>query len=314
MKPGHCVRSRAVPVTVRACAKLNLDLKVLGTRADGFHDLRTIFQTIALHDTIECVPREGPFAIECSNTSVPLDESNLIWRAAEALWCSLGRTGPVQDVLVRLDKQIPLQAGLGGGSADAAAALVALARVWRVRVSPDQLSDVAVTLGADVPFFLSGGTALGLGRGDEIYPLADWPRHWVVLLVPDFGVSSRQAYEWYDAGIDTASEAPEREPQYIQGPWPSRTVQMTNDLEGVIALRHPEINQMKAALRSAGAMASAMSGSGSTVFGLFQQRTEALAARDRLSVAGGRVILTESLGRGEYARQSRPVGQPTSHS
>jgi 4-diphosphocytidyl-2-C-methyl-D-erythritol kinase len=297
------MRSRTVPVTVRACAKLNLDLRVLGTRADGFHDLRTVFQTIALHDTLECVPREGPFAIECSTPSVPLDESNLIWRAADALWRSLGRAGPVQDIQVRLDKQIPLQAGLGGGSADAAATLVALSRLWRVTVSSDQLFDVAATLGSDVPFFLSGGTALGLGRGDEIYPLADW----LVLLVPDFGVSSRQAYEWYDAGIDTASEAPEREPQYIQGPWPSRTVQMTNDLEGVIALRHPEINQMKAALRSAGAMASAMSGSGSTVFGLFQQRTEAVAARDRLSAAGARVILTESLRRGEYARHSRPV-------
>ncbi len=294
-------------MTVRACAKLNLDLRILGTRADGFHDLRTVFQTIALHDTIECVPREGPFAIECSNASVPLDESNLIWRAAEALWRALGRDGPVQNVLVRLDKQIPLQAGLGGGSADAAATLVALARVWGATVRPEQLFDLAARLGADVPFFLSGGTALGLGRGDEIYPLADWPRHWVVLLVPDFGVSSRQAFEWYDAGIDTASTAPEREPQFVPGPWPPRTVQMTNDLEGVIASRHPEIDQMKAALRSAGALASAMSGSGSTVFGLFQRQTDAVAACDRLSGVGARVILSESLRRSEYARQGRPV-------
>lgn len=294
-------------MTGRACAKLNLDLKVVGKRADGFHDLRTVFQAIALHDTIECVPRKGPFAIECSTTSMPLDESNLVWRAADALWRSLGRTGPVRDVMVRLDKQVPLQAGLGGGSADAAATLVALARMWRVVVSPDQLSDVAATLGADVPFFLSGGTALGLGRGDEIYPLADWRRHWVVLLVPGFGVSSREAYEWYDAESDLGTEAPEGEPLYVSGPWPSRTVRMTNDLESAIAVRHPEIVQMKAALRSAGAVASAMSGSGSAVFGLFRGRRDAQAAVDALSGSDWRVILTESLTRGEYARYSRPV-------
>ena len=307
MKRGHCVQSSSGPVTVRACAKLNLDLRVLGIRADGFHDLRTVFQTIALHDTIEYVPREGRFAIECSTAAVPLDESNLIWRAADALWRASGRPGPVRDVLVRLEKQIPLQAGLGGGSADAAATLVALARVWGVALGPDQLSDVAVTLGADVPFFLSGGTALGLGRGDEIYPLADWPRHWVVLLVPDFGVSSRQAYEWYDAGSDIGRDAPERERHHVPGPWPSRTVGMMNDLEGAIALRHPEIDQMTSALRSAGALASAMSGSGSTVFGLFQRHPEALAARDRLSGSGCRVILTESLSRSRHARHNRPV-------
>src|SRR5215470_5184270 len=123
-----------VPVRIRAHAKINLDLRVLGMRADGFHELRTVFQAIALYDTITCIPREGPFAIECSTAGVPLDQSNLIWRAADTLWRSLRRSGPVRDVGVNLEKQIPLQAGLGGGSADAAAALVALARVWRIPV------------------------------------------------------------------------------------------------------------------------------------------------------------------------------------
>ena len=134
---------------------------------------------------------------------MPLDRSNLVWRAAEALWRALRRTGPLRDVAIRLEKRIPLQAGLGGGSADAAATLMALARAWRVPVRPAQLTDVAATLGADVPFFLAGGTALGLGRGDEIYPLADLPRHWIVLLVPGFGVSSGDAYGWYDDGART---------------------------------------------------------------------------------------------------------------
>jgi 4-diphosphocytidyl-2-C-methyl-D-erythritol kinase len=292
---------------VRAHAKINLDLRVLGTRPDGFHELRTVFQALALHDTIECIPRAGPFAIECATAGVPLDPTNLVWRAAAALWKALRRAGPARDVLVRLHKRIPLQGGLGGGSADAAATLIALAHAWRVPLRPNQFVDVAATLGADVPFFLSGGTALGLGRGDEIYPLADLPRHWVVLLVPGFGVASRDAYEWYDGERESVRGPIVREPQHVPGPWPSRAAQMINDLEAPIARHHPEIEQMKTALRRAGALAAVMSGSGSTVFGLFQKRAEALLAVNRLAGSGWRVVLTESLGRGDYARRSRPI-------
>jgi 4-diphosphocytidyl-2-C-methyl-D-erythritol kinase len=289
----------------RAHAKINLDLRVLGARADGYHELRTVFQSIALYDTVVCVSRDGPFAIECATPGVPLDATNLIWRAAQALWQALRRAGPVRGVVVRLDKQIPVQSGLGGGSADAAAALRALLWLWRVPLHPGQITDVAATLGADVPFFLSGGTALGLGRGDEVYPLADLPRHWVVLLVPGFGVSSGDAYAWYDA--ERALGRPSaREPQYVPGPWPSRAAQMVNDLEAPIARHHPEVDQMKQALRRAGALAAAMSGSGSAVFGLFQRRADAAAAVTRLSASGWRVIMTESLGRAEYTRRSQP--------
>ena len=293
-------------VIVRAHAKINLDLRVLGPRPDGYHELRTVFQSIALHDVVECVPREGALAIECTTAGVPLDSSNLVWRAADALWRALRKPPPVRDVLVRLQKNIPLQAGLGGGSADAAAALIALARLWKTPVRPVQLTDVAATLGADVPFFLSGGTALGLGRGDEVYPLADLARHWIVLLVPGFGVATADAYSWYDAERDQ-SRGGNREPQHVPGPWPSRAAQMINDLEAPIARHHPEIDQMRTALRRAGALAASMSGSGSAVFGLFQKRADALAAVDRLSGSGWRVLLTESLDRGEYARRSRPA-------
>jgi 4-diphosphocytidyl-2-C-methyl-D-erythritol kinase len=293
-------------VAVRAHAKINLDLRVLGIRPDGFHELRTVFQAIALHDTLTCIPREGPFAIECDTPGVPLDASNLVWRAADALWKGLGRSGPIKDVLIRLDKRIPLRAGLGGGSADAAATIVALARLWSSALTPAQLTDLAAPLGADVPFFLAGGTALGLGRGDEIYPLVDLPRHWIVLLVPGFGVSSADAYRWYDVEREPGREPPPREPQYVPGPWPSRAAQMINDLEPAIARHHPEIDQMKLALRRAGALAAAMSGSGSAVFGLFQKRPDAAAAVEKLAESTWTVLLTESLGRVEYARRSRP--------
>ena len=298
-------------VTIKAHAKINLDLRVLGTRPDGFHELRTVFQALALHDVIQCIPREGPFAIECSSAGIPLDKSNLIWRAAETLWKSLRRTGPIRDVVIRLEKQIPLQAGLGGGSADAAATLIALAELWRVPVKPSQLTDVAAHIGSDVPFFLSGGTALGLGRGEEIYPLADLPRHWVVLLIPGFGVSTSEAYGWYD-GEPELSRAP-REPQYVPGPWPSRAAQMINDLEAPIAAHHPEIDQMKAALKRAGAVAAAMSGSGSTVFGLFQKGRDALKAMQHLRGSGWQAILTETLGRGQYDVLAAPKRSRIAH-
>jgi 4-diphosphocytidyl-2-C-methyl-D-erythritol kinase len=291
-------------VTIRAHAKINLDLRVLGTRADGFHELRTVFQALALHDVIRCVPRPGPFAIECSTAGIPLDDTNLIWRAAQTLWRSLRRAGPVRDVVVQLDKQIPQQAGLGGGSADAAATLMALAALWRVPVRPSQLTDVAANIGSDVPFFLSGGTALGLGRGEEVYPLADLPRHWIVLLIPGFGVSTTEAYGWYDAEPEL-SRAP-REAQHVPGPWPSRAAQMINDLEAPISRHHPEIDQMKAALKRAGALAAAMSGSGSTVFGLFQKGRDALKAMQHLKGSGWQAILTETLDRGEYAGLASP--------
>jgi 4-diphosphocytidyl-2-C-methyl-D-erythritol kinase len=229
-----------------------------------------------------------------------------VWKEAGDLWRAIRRLGPPRDVLIRLDKRIPLQAGLGGGSADAAATLLALVKLWRVPVRPSQLTDIAATLGADVPFFLSGGTALGLGRGDEVYPLADLPRHWIVLVIPGFGVSSADAYKWYDEERDLARGPSSREPQHVPGPWPSRAAQMINDLEAPIARHHPEIDQMKLALRRAGALAAAMSGSGSTVFGLFQRRKDAVAAVTRVSGAGWRVLLTESLDRGAYTRSQKP--------
>ena len=297
---------KLVSIRIRAHAKINLDLRVLGTRADGFHELRTVFQAIGLHDTVDVIPRPGPFAIECTAPGVPLDRTNLVWKAATALWRSMRRSGEVRDIVVRLDKRIPPQAGLGGGSADGAATLIALARAWRLQVKPSQLTDVAATLGADVPFFLAGGTALGLGRGEEIYPLADMPRHWVVLLIPGFGVSTADAYRWYDDDRDL-DRGVVRTPQHVPGPWPSRAAQMVNDLEPPVARRHPEIDQMKAALRRAGALAAAMSGSGSAVFGLFQRRADAEKARSTLSGSGWGTVLTESLGRVEYARRSRPV-------
>jgi 4-diphosphocytidyl-2-C-methyl-D-erythritol kinase len=291
----------------RAHAKVNLDLRVLGTRADGFHELRTVFQAIALHDTLLCVERPGPFALKCRASGVPLDDSNLVWRAAAGLWKALGRAAEPRDTSVTIEKAIPMQAGLGGGSADAAAALLGLARLWG-GVPITLLREVASGIGADVAFFLSGGTALGLGRGEEIYPLVDLPSHWIVIVRPPFGVSTAEAYAWYDEDR-TAGLKEVRELQILPVPWPTRAAQMINDLEPPVVRRHPEITALKASLREAGAVASAMSGSGSAVFGLFRSRAAAGRSLTSVSRGGARALLTRTLTRAEYERRARPVAK-----
>jgi 4-diphosphocytidyl-2-C-methyl-D-erythritol kinase len=293
-------------LAVRAHAKVNLDLRVLGARADGYHELRTVFQTIELHDALVCVEQPGPFSLRCRTPGVPLDASNLVWRAAAALWAALGRRGEIRDAVVRIDKAIPVEAGLGGGSADAAAALMALARLWG-GAPISLLREVGAAIGADVPFFLSGGTALGLGRGEEIYPLVDLPPHFVVIVRPPFGVSTAEAYGWYDEDRASGQRDENREFQQLPVPWPSRAAQMINDLEPPVMRRHPEIGAVKQQLRELGATAAAMSGSGSAVFGLFRSRQAAERAVRPLSRNGARAIVTRTLSRAEHERRGRPT-------
>ena len=295
-------------LVVRAHAKVNLDLRVLGVRADGYHELRTVFQGIELHDTLLCSERPGPFTLKCRTPGVPLDERNLIWRAAAALWTARGRAGAPSDAVIRIDKQIPLEAGLGGGSSDAAAALLALGRLWG-GAPVSLLREVGAPIGADVPFFLSGGTALGLGRGEEIYPLVDLPPHYVVIVRPPFGVSTAEAYGWYDEDRASGQRDENREFQQLPVPWPSRAAQMVNDLEPPVIRRHQEIAALKAQLRDLGATAAAMSGSGSAVFGLFRSRAAAIKAVKPLSRNGARAVVTRTLSRAEHERRSRAVAK-----
>ena len=291
----------------RAHAKVNLDLRVLGTRADGYHELRTVFQTIQLHDTLTAEVKDGPFALQCQAPGVPLDDRNLIWRAAAALWKALGRAGEPADTVVVLEKNIPMQAGLGGGSADAAAALRLLATLWGGAPAP-LLRDVAAGVGSDTPFFLSGGTALGLGRGEEVYPLVDLPPHWVVVVLPPFGVSTAEAYAWYDADRAAGVRESRTELQVLPVPWPTRAAQMVNDLEPPVVRRHQEIGTLKSALREAGAVAAAMSGSGSAVFGLFRNRASATRAVGALSrLPGHTTFLTRTLSRAQHESSTRPA-------
>jgi len=264
-------------LTVQAFAKINLDLRVLGVRPDGYHELRTTFQSIALADVLTFTRTRGPFRIECDDPACPTGRTNLVWKAAASVWKAAGRTGALRGVTVRIEKNIPMQAGLGGGSSDAAATLGALTTLWRATLPAGQLQQIAASLGADVPYFLEGGTALGFSRGDILFPLDDISRAWVVVIVPGFGVSTKDAFGWWDA-----EHAPTR-----------RTA--SNDLEKVVAKRHPIVSRLVGALKREGAFHASLSGSGSAVFGLFSRRSEAQAAARLL--AGPRTFVTPTLTR-----------------
>jgi 4-diphosphocytidyl-2-C-methyl-D-erythritol kinase len=289
-----------------AFAKVNLDLRILGVRPDGFHDLKTIFQTLALHDDLTFTARRGPFAIECNAPRIPTDERNLIWKAASLLWRTAGGRGNApRDAVVGLRKRIPEQAGLGGGSADAAMAILGLARIWKLKLDVPTLSRIAAAVGSDVPFFLVGGTALGLGRGDDIYPLVDLPRTYVVIVRPHFGVSTVEAYGWYDTEPRRTARDTGRKALPVR--WPEWAVNLRNDLEPAVARHHPPIGRIKQALLDAGAAFSAMSGSGSAVFGLFERLDAARRTAADLARPGWMVTSTRTLTRAEYAARVRPL-------
>jgi 4-diphosphocytidyl-2-C-methyl-D-erythritol kinase len=290
-----------------AYAKINLDLRILGLRSDGYHDLRTIFQTLALNDTLTFTPRKGAFLIQCDDPDVPTDRRNLVWQAASLLWRTSGkrRGNTPRDAVVQLQKRIPARAGLGGGSSNAAVALLGLARVWELDVDIPTISRLAAGVGADVPFFLVGGTALGLGRGDDINPLTDLPRSSAVIVRPRFGVSTPEAYQWYDAEPRVRVRSISRRP--LPAGWPKWARNLGNDLETPVTTHHPTIGRIKQALIEAGAVHAAMSGSGSTVFGLFERHDAANRTARDLARPGWHVLATRTMTRAEYARKLGPA-------
>lgn len=295
----------APTVTVPAFAKINLDLRILGERADGYHDLRTIFQTLALCDRLTVTRRRGPFALTCDTPGVPTDHGNLVWKAASLLLrLGAGRRGVPRDLAVHLQKRIPAQAGLGGGSADAAMTLLALNRLWDLDLDLASLSRIGGRLGADVPFFLVGGTALGLGRGDDIYPLEDLPTVHVVILQPGFGVATAEAYHWYDTEPRVRRLPP---PKPTPPGWPAWTASLRNDLEPAVVRHHPAIARIRQSLLDAGAVLAAMSGSGSAVFGVFERVEAARRTAHDLARPGWTAVCTHTLDRRRYARRLRGV-------
>jgi 4-diphosphocytidyl-2-C-methyl-D-erythritol kinase len=278
---------------IRAFAKINLSLKVLGSRADGYHELRTIFQSVELHDTVVIERVPGPFALTCDDDTCPADETNLVWRAAQGVWRASGKRGPLRNIRIHIAKRIPIRAGLGGGSSDAAAALRALGRLWRVDRA--RLCAIGGALGADVPYFFEGGTVLGLERGDLLFPLLDRTPAWVVIALPAFGISTADAFRWFDearAGRQHATSSLRYR----------RRADVDNDLEPAVARHHPVIGRLVRTLIRAGATQSAMSGSGSAAFGLFRTRAAASAGARAIGRLAPRVLMTRTVDRQAYQR------------
>jgi 4-diphosphocytidyl-2-C-methyl-D-erythritol kinase len=285
-------------VRLPAFAKINLDLRVIGKRPDGYHELRTIFQTISLHDTLELtITREPGITLAIKNSDLPAGPENLVYRAIAAMQQELNLTSGVH---AELDKVIPVARGLGGGSSDAASAMIAMLRLTRQKVPLARLIAIAASLGADVPFFLFGGRALAVNRGDEIYPLPDLPRRSVVVVSPrDIGVSTREAYQWVSEQLTKRPEPPSIV-EFCALCWSRQQQPLINDFEGPVFSRYPRLGEIQAGLLKRGAADAALAGSGSAVFGLFQN--PARARRSARSFPEDSVFAVKTITRDDYGR------------
>jgi 4-diphosphocytidyl-2-C-methyl-D-erythritol kinase len=289
-------------VRVRSLAKINLDLRVLNKRPDGFHDLRTIFQTISLADSIEIDYRPGPTRINInSNFNIP---SNIIATTADNVLAATGKTGRIGFVL---KKRIPLGGGMGGGSSNAAAVLLALPMLLKKPLRIERLMELAATLGSDVPFFLLGGTAIGLGRGTELYPLPDLTSLPALLITPGVHVSTADAYRALNRKLTSANPRPImndfQSVAWRIGDGDAPAVWgVENDFESVVFRQHSHLKSIKGQLLSLGARPALMSGSGSTIFGIFANRQlrDRAAGRFRKEFAADQVHPVSLVRRSQY--------------
>ena len=287
-------------LTLSANAKINLTLDILGTREDGYHEVAMIMQEISLHDTLSM----GKFnqgisltiAIEGQQGTLPADESNLCWKAAALVQKEYNLQ---EGVEIHLIKRIPMAAGLAGGSADAAAVLKGMNHLFRLGMTEARLCELGARLGSDIPFCIMGGTMLATGRGEVLTRLPRFPRLSVVLAKPPVGVSTAWAYKTYDAGYD--GPHPDNEAMLAaihEGDTHKAAGLLCNVLEGVTEVEHPVIADYKRLMLEHGAMASMMSGSGPTVFGLVREKQQAWHLADTLKKYDGEagVFVAETLG------------------
>jgi 4-diphosphocytidyl-2-C-methyl-D-erythritol kinase len=325
-----------VSVTLRSFAKINLGLRIGAGREDGFHELLTVYQTISLHDLIRIRESRGSgIEIRCPDDRVPRDESNTCYRIVDKAMSALGAK---RRVVIEIEKRLPVQGGLGGASSNAVAAMLGLERVVRKQLTASQRLKIAAEVGSDLPLFLIGGTVLGVGRGEQVYPLEDLPGTACVVVTPEVGVSTPKAFaEWdrkianrinnADAGGKlTAPEASDRmielgrelsawlSESYSGAPRNARSMRgrlenpllklvragIQNDFEEVVFPEYPELNEGKKALQRTGAKYASLSGSGSTLYGLFGSKEGASAAAAGLKKQGWAAQATATVSRRQY--------------
>ena len=373
LNQGRDYNHRSMPVSVKSFAKINLGLRIGPARDDGFHELLTVYQTIGLHDVVRvAVGRGSGIEIRCADPRVPRDESNTCFRMVVRAMTTLRVKG---RVVIEIKKRLPVQGGLGGASANAVATLLALERAVRKSLTPSEKLRIAAEVGSDLPLFLVGGTVLGVGRGEQVYPLPDFPATACVVVTPEIGVSTPKAFaEWdrlYGAGAPAREGLPRMSDDEISNKrraelrsagqpgaavptraeskltvltasdrmdelgrslsaWlsemyssaPSHSLErrgragnplfrldragIENDFEQVVFPEYPKLGEAKRALVSTGAKYASLSGSGSTLYGLFVSRQAAASAVTKLRKAGWAAQVASTLTRTAFWRQMWP--------
>jgi 4-diphosphocytidyl-2-C-methyl-D-erythritol kinase len=274
---------------IKAYAKINLTLQVLARRSDGYHDLASVVQEIALYDLLSFTKTSRGITLTCSDPSLPLNKKNLVYKAAAAMQGESRRLKkPVPGVKIQIQKNIPVGAGLGGGSSDAAATLKALNILWQLHLTEARLAKIGASLGSDVPFFISGGTALAQGRGELLTLWPGIPSFRLVLVKPVTGISTAWAYKKLKISL---TKQPKNikiiQNSLLKKRFDQLTEYLQNDLESVCISKYPIILDIKHRLLALGATAALMSGSGSTVFGLIPSRVAENRIKDVFSSAKG---------------------------
>ncbi len=284
-------------IRVKSYAKINFVLDVLYKREDGFHELRTIYQTISLHDKLTISKTDGAIEIVCNDARVPCDETNLVYQAA----AKLRQAGGVKfGAHIEIDKRIPVAAGMGGGSSNAAVTLMGLEKLWQLRIDEREMFDLAASLGSDVPLFLIGGTLLGVGRGEEVYPIEEVECANLLLVNPRVAVSTAAAYS--SLRRLTREASPRKIPFAFFAVKGIRELPLVarNDFEEVVLVTHPEIAAVKEKLHRFGAKHALMSGSGSTVFAVFDNLETSEQAQQEMRAFGYWAEQARTIDRKEY--------------
>lgn len=335
-----------MPISVRSYAKINIGLAIGPARPDGFHDLCTVYQTLAIHDIVRVdVTRGSGIEIRCKDPRVPPDESNTCWRVADRALKSLKQRGKVS---ITIEKNLPVQGGLGAASSNAVATMFGLERALKQELPPEERQRIAAEVGSDLNLFLIGGTVLGTGRGEMVWPLEDMPELNCVIVTPSVGVSTPEAFRDWDARVAAESEDQRRSgltvsplsdritsfsraaylwlagstPRTLGRGLPGQAATgvpvsvdggrvetpllslvragIENDFERVVFPKHPELRELKRVLEREGASYASLSGSGSTLYGLFETEDKAQTAADRITASGVTATATKTLTRQRF--------------
>ena len=296
-------------LTLPSFAKINWTLEILGKRPDGYHELRTLLQTVSVADELQFEPLPSDIELRGNHPGLAMDETNLIYRAAKLL---RDKSGCQLGVKVTLDKRLPMAAGLGGGSSNAAVTLLALRKLWRLQLTPAELFALGSQLGADVPFFFIGGTCLGVGRGDEIYPTTEFHVPHLLLVNAGVAMPTKEVYANLPSEL-TALRPMHKMPFSLRAAFANFEISsgftpvLQNDLELSVLPQHPLLAEIKERMLALNATGVLMSGSGSTIFGYFDSEAARSAAQKRLQTTGWWCAAAQTVSRSDYQVRLREV-------